>query len=60
MIFFFKNVLIPLASYFLFLNWNLFLFFLNNCLELEKEIEELKSKPGAGGTDEVIKVMKQL
>lgn len=58
MIFFLKNVLISLASYFLFLNWNLFFF--NNCLELEKEIEELKSKPVAGGTDEVIKVMKQL
>lgn len=34
-------------------------FFKNNCLELEKEIEELSSKPVAGGTDDVIKVTKQ-
>lgn len=34
-------------------------FLLNNCLELEKEIEELKSNSVAGGTDEIIKVMKQ-
>lgn len=39
-----------------FLNW----FFLNNYLELEKEIEELKSKPVAGGTDDIIKVMQRL
>lgn len=35
-------------------------FYFFNCLELEKEIEELRSKAVAGGTDDIIKVMKQL
>lgn len=28
-----------------------------NCLELEKEVEELKSKATAGGTDDIIQVI---
>uniref|UniRef100_A0A8C0KDB2 GRIP and coiled-coil domain containing 2 n=1 Tax=Canis lupus dingo TaxID=286419 RepID=A0A8C0KDB2_CANLU len=35
-----------------FLNWSFF-----NYLELEKEIEELKSKPVAGGADDIIKAL---
>lgn len=31
----------------------------SRCTELEKEIEELKSKPVAGGTDEVIKALSE-
>lgn len=34
------------------LNWNFYY------LELDKEVEELKSKPVDGGTDDMIKVMK--
>jgi hypothetical protein len=36
------------------LTWNLFYY-----LELDKEVEELKSKPVDGGTDDIIKVMRQ-
>lgn len=57
-IFFKKNVLIIQAVIIFFISELESFFKFNNCLELEKEIEELKSKPGEA--DDIIKVMKQL